>query len=263
VTRSFASEWVKLRRRGMLYAAALVAAVTTLVTGVSIATASEGRGHGLRPEASLTLDTLAASEGFAQALGTASTIIGAVLLSVFAFAVASEFSHGTLRNLLVREPRRVRLIAGKLLALASFAAIVVTAASIVAVPAAIVSAAAVDIESSAWLSAEGVSDSAAAVALLLGATLGWGLLGAFLGLLLRSPTTAIAAGLAYALPVENLLNAAWDDVAGWLPGQLLNALAAGGNDEASLGRAALLLTAYATAALAVTTVSFSRRDVTA
>jgi ABC-2 type transport system permease protein len=218
-----------------------------------------------RPARGSVADTghACASDGFARALGTASTIIGAVLLSVFAFAVASEFSQGTLRNLLVREPRRVRLIAGKLLALASFDAVVVVATSIVALAAAIVSAAAADIDSSAWFSPAGLSENVKAVVLLVAATLGLGILGAFLGLLLRSPTTAIAAGLAYALPVENLLNVAWDEVAGWLPVQLLNTLADGGNDEASLGRAALLLAVYATAALALATVSFSRRDVSA
>ena len=42
-------------------------------------------------------------------------------LAVFASAFASEFSQGTLRNLLVREPRRPALLAGKYAAMASAA----------------------------------------------------------------------------------------------------------------------------------------------
>jgi len=63
---------------------------------------------------------------------------------------------------------------------------------------------------------------------LLLATLGWGLLGALLALLLRSPAPAVGVGLAYAIPFEELVTAAWSSGERWLPGQLLGVLADGG-----------------------------------
>jgi ABC-2 type transport system permease protein len=263
VIRSFASEWIKLRRRGMLYAAALVAAAATLATSLRIATADSGSDRGLRGGPTLTPDTLADADGFAQALGTASTIIGAVMLAIFAFAVASEFSQGTLRNLLVREPRRARLVAGKLLALASFAAAAIAAATLVALVGATISAASSGIDSSGWFTGTGLTETVKAAGELIAASLGFGVLGAALGLVLRAPTSAIGSGLAYVLPVESLLAAAWGGADRWLPGQLLEALAEGGNGSVSFARAALLLCAYTSVALVAATASFVRRDVTA
>lgn len=96
---------------------------------------------------------------------------------------------------------------------------------------------------------------------LLAATLGWGLLGALLALLLRSPAAAVGAGLAYALPFELLVGSAWDDSARWLPGQLLQTLAEGGAATVTYTRAALLQGSYGALAVAVATTLFARRDV--
>jgi hypothetical protein len=61
-------------------------------------------------------------DGFVHGVVTASTLIGVVGLCLFAATVASDYSQGTLRNLLVREPRRALLLSGKFLALALFLA---------------------------------------------------------------------------------------------------------------------------------------------
>jgi hypothetical protein len=47
--------------------------------------------------------------------------------------------------------------------------------------------------------------------------------------------------VAYALPFELLVSAAWDSGVRWLPGQLLETLAEGGAAMVTYGRATLLL----------------------
>jgi ABC-type transport system involved in multi-copper enzyme maturation permease subunit len=161
--------------------------------------------------------------------------------------------NGGMRNLLVRQPRRVRLLAGKLLAVAGL----VTIAVLVSV------AAGRGLDTGAWTTATGLQALASGAGDLVLATLGWGLLGAALGIVLRSPAPAVGVGVAYALPLEAILTAAWSQGARWLPGQLLGALATGGTADVTYARAAVLLAVYLAIALAAAATLFARRDVTA
>jgi ABC-type transport system involved in multi-copper enzyme maturation permease subunit len=184
-----------------------------------------------------------------------------VTLAVWAISVASEYSQGTLRNLLVRQPRRLRLLAGKLLALASFTAGALVVAGVAATAVALLLAPTRGIPTSAWFSADGLAALCSGFANLLLATWGWGLLGALLALLLRSPAAAVGAGVAYALPFELVLTTAWASGARWLPGQLLGTLADGGSAAVSYGRAAALLAVYGALVVAAAATLFTRRDV--
>jgi ABC-2 type transport system permease protein len=260
--RSFRSEWVKLRRPGMILGGAgtivgfaILTVVLTLTTASATPTEQEGPGGGL------TLAQLATADGLASVLATAATFIGVVALSVFAMSIASEYSQGTLRNLLVRQPRRARLLAGKLVALASFTTLAVIVAGIAAVATALLVAPTQDISTTAWFTSAGWTALAASLTNLLVATLGWGLLGALLGLVLRAPAAAVGVGLAWALPGELLVTAAWSDGARWLPGQLLGALAEGGTTAVTYGWAGLLVALYAVVAVIAGTTLFARRDV--
>jgi ABC-2 type transport system permease protein len=260
--RSFLSEWVKLRRPGMILGGAgtivgfaILTVVLSLTTASATPTDQEGPGGGV------TLAQLAASDGLAVILASAATFIGVVALAVFAMSIASEYSQGTLRNLLVRQPRRVRLLAGKLLALASFTTLAVVVAGIAAVATALLVAPTQDISTAAWFTSAGWTALAGGLGNLLVATLGWGLLGALLALVLRTPAAAVGVGLAYALPGELLLTTAWSDGARWLPGQLLDALAQGGTAAVTYGSAGLLLALYGVVAMVAGTTLFARRDV--
>jgi ABC-2 family transporter protein len=176
MTRSFLSEWIKLRRPGMILGGAgtivgfaILAVVLSLTTASSTPTDQEGPGGGV------TLAHLATADGLASVLGGAATVIGVVALSVFAMSIASEYSQGTLRNLLVRQPRRVRLLAGKMVALASFTTLAVVVAGIAAVATALVIAPTQDISTSAWFTSAGWTALAGGLSNLLLATLGWAL----------------------------------------------------------------------------------------
>ena len=213
------------------------------------------------PRQGLTLAQLAGGDGLARTISGSAEFIGVVALSVFAITIASEYTQGMLRNLLVRQPRRVRLLGGMLLALASFTAIAVVVAEVAAVVTALVVAPSQDIVTAAWFTSDGWAALGSGLGNLLLATLGWGLLGALLALLLRSPAAAVGVGLAYALPFELLVTGVWDAGARWLPGQLLGTLASGGAATVTYGRAGLLLAIYGALAVTASTTLFARRDV--
>ena len=258
--RSFASEWLKLRRRGMLAALATVVGVSGLVTLLSISRAGQA-GQGPRGREFLSLAALQGSHGLALVIARSSGLLGVVALAVFASAFASEFSQGTLRNLLVREPRRPVLLAGKYVATASAATGAVVLAAAASIPLALLSASGRGIPTSAWFTGAGLAALAHTVLNLVLAVIGWGTFGAVLAVILRSPVAAIGVGLAWALPLEAILSATVNGLDRWLPGQLLDSLATGGNATASYGTAALTLLLYGAAATTAAAILFSRRDV--
>ena len=105
---AFSSEWIKLRRRAMLLWGlggglffAVLATVFTIERATKTFTFPE-RGHGIR----VTFAVLEQPDGLVHGVVDVSTLIGIVALCLFAGAFATEYSQGTMRNQLVREPRR-------------------------------------------------------------------------------------------------------------------------------------------------------------
>lgn len=263
MTGAYLSEWIKIRRRAMLLwglGGGLFFAV--LATAVTIERATRTfnpfeRGHGFH----VTFAELEAPDGLVHGIVDVSTLIGVVALCVFAGAFASEYSQGTMRNLLVREPRRVRLLSGKFLALATFIGLAVVLEIVASTAVAFALAPGRGITTGAWTSATGLNDLGQATLHVFLASIGYGVVGAALGVLLRSPGVAIGLGLAYVLPVEAIVvGVIWSDGDRWLPGQLLSALAHGGTSDASYGHALVTLAVYVVAIAAATLVAFSRRD---
>jgi len=119
-------ELVKLRRRRVL----LVTAATTLIFTVgsaAIVLASAERSGDPRARG-VTFASLVDAGGGTEVFTTAVSFAGTFLFVVFVGAVAVEFSRGTFRTMLLHQPRRVRLLAGKMAGLLVFAAVVLAAA---------------------------------------------------------------------------------------------------------------------------------------
>jgi hypothetical protein len=212
----------------------------------------------------LTKAQAATSSGFAKLMigsGPFGAFVGVVALAVFATAVGMEYSNGTLRNLLVRQPDRLRFLAGKLLALASFITLAAVVAYGVALATALLLAPSHGVSTSAWFTAAGLRSLLSAGGDMLLATLAWGAIGAILAIILRSTAIAIVSGLAYGLVVENLLNAAWSAGKHWLPGQLIDVILQGGTSSVAYGSALLLVGLHLLAALILAGSLFRLRDV--
>jgi ABC-2 type transport system permease protein len=257
--RSFRSEWLKLRRRATLLGGGTIIGFAILITVLTFANAATSPKQG--PGQGLTVGQLAISDGLARTIARGATFTGTVALAVFAIAVAGEYAQGTLRNLLVPQPRRVRLLAGELLALAGFTTIALLGAELAATATALAIAPAATSPPPPGSPPTAWPHSAA------GSAPCW------------PPPSAGACsarcrpcccahrwprsvpGWPARSPFELLVNSAWDDSARWLPGQLLQTLAEGGAATVTYARAALLLAAYGALAMTVGTTLFARRDV--
>jgi len=260
---AFSSEWIKIRRRSMLLWGlggglffALLATVFTIERAVRYPELGF-RGHGVR----VTFARLEMPDGLVHGVVDVSGLIGIVALCLFAGAFASEYSQGTMRNLLVREPRRAHLLCGKFLALAVFIGLAVLLEIIVSGAVAFALAPGRGITTSAWTSGTGLSDLAQATLHVYLACIGYGVLGAAIGVALRSPGVAIGTAVAYILPAEAIIvGVIWSDGNHWLPGQLLNALAHGGNSDSSYHHALLMLAVYVVVIAGATLRLFAVRD---
>ena len=82
-----------------------------------------------------------------------------------------------------------------------------------------------------------------------------------LGLLLRSPISAISLGVLWLLIVENLLVAVKNSTQSWLPGSQLSIIATGGNADVSYSHALATGGAYVAVGVLVASILFVRRDV--
>jgi len=260
---AFSSEWVKLRRRSMLVWGlggglffAVLATIFTIERAVRTFNPFVER-HGIR----VTFAVLEAPDGLVHGVVDVSTLIGIVSLCLFAGAFATEYSQGTMRNLLVREPRRIQLLCGKFLALAAFIGMAVVLEIVVSCAVALLLAPGRGITTGAWTSSTGINDLFQATLHVFLASVGYGMLGAALGVLLRSPGVAIGAAVAYVGPVEAIVvGAIWSNGDRWLPGQLLSALAHGGTSDSSYHHSLVTLGVYMVVIAAGTLAVFRRRD---
>jgi ABC-type transport system involved in multi-copper enzyme maturation permease subunit len=255
------AELVKLRRRRVL----VVTAATTLVfavgsTAIVLASAEQSGDPRAR---GVTFATLAEAGGGTEVFTTAVSFAGTFLFVVFVGAVAVEFSRGTFRTMLLHEPRRLRLLAGKMAGLLVFAAVVLAAAEVLTWVAARLLAPSYDVASGDWISAAALGDAVSDYGSVLFWVTGYALLGMTIAVLVRSVPVALAIGIAWAGPIEHLLQDAWDPANRLFPGLLLEAFVAGGTTEVSSSRALLTVTVYILIAAAIAATTFARRDITA
>jgi len=205
--------------------------------------------------------TLAGGEGLAAGLGAAATFLGVVTLSFWALAAATDHSTGLVRITVAAEPRRWRLLLGKWLALASVTVLTTTAVTVLNAVVAPVAAEAGGFTPDAWTSAPATVLATAWVDLFL-SLLVWGSIGLALATVTRSAGVAIGAGVGYVLLVEAVIAAVASDVADWLPGSILTAIAQGGAGPVSYAEACVTGGAYVAVALTAAFVVFRRRDIT-
>jgi ABC-2 type transport system permease protein len=260
---SFASEWVKLKRKSLLLPAflGLAAAAALFVILVFSNAPAHGSGGGLP-----SLQQLARPGGLVFGLTRATFLLGVVAFGTAAAQTASEYSLGTMRQLLVRQPRRVTLLAGKLLAVVTFMALATAFAAVVAFAAACAMAQSRGVPTSAWFSSTGFGDLLRALGNIELAVIGYSILGLAAGQFLRSAVAAVILGFAWLLVIEQfILTRIVPAAAPWLPGISLSTIAGGGNADFSLTYVHGLIVAavYTVAATIAASVAFSLRDVTA
>jgi ABC-2 type transport system permease protein len=262
MTAAIRAELVKVLRRRVLLITAVTTAVFSVGSAAIVLLAAEpagqrGSGRGV------TVTSLSEAGGGTEVFTTAVSFAGTFLFVVFVGVVAVEFSRGTFRTMLMYQPRRLRLLAGKIAALLAFAAVVLAAAEVLTWVSARLLAPTQDVATGSWLSVDALGQGVADYGSVLFWVSGYALLGTTLAVLVRSVPVALAIGIAWAGPFEHLLQDAWDPAARFFPGLLLEAFVAGGTAEVSATRAFLTVAVYAGLAAAIAGTVFARRDVTA
>jgi ABC-type transport system involved in multi-copper enzyme maturation permease subunit len=257
------SELLKLRER--TYLAGLVAATAFAVVSMIISVGDAGSVSQDRGPAGLVLSRaeLIAADGLGRALSNSVEFIGLALLTLVAINVGAEYTQGTIHNLLVREPRRPRLIAGKALTMLALAFLVTIFSAVAGSVTALAMHSTKGVSIDAWMTSEGVLSTLRGVLNLYIAVSGWMAMGLLLSTASRSAATAIGIAVGYALGVEIILSVALGTRGQWLPGQLLQALARGGTPTMSYTVALAGSLFWIAACTATASAIFSRRDVTA
>jgi ABC-type transport system involved in multi-copper enzyme maturation permease subunit len=258
VIRSFTSEWIRFRKTARIGILVMVFFMAMISMFLFIGDEGFGPGGGDGDSGPGVEADVTDPDGAVAAVIAAVNLIGVVSLALFAISVARDFELGTIRNLLVGEPRRAVLLAGKLLAVGAYVVVGVAIASVFAAGLAFVLAPNQDISTHAW----SLSASLVTVGTVASTGLLFGLLGAAIAMATRSAAISITAGVAYLLIVENLLGLIWDEAGEWLPAGIFSAFAQGGTPSVSFEKSMALAAAYAAAALITLFVIFTRRDVT-
>ena len=237
------SELTRLRQPRLLVTWFGLMTLFTVMINTVMITFSTGGGSlppGAPGVAFPTLAELESPSGLMSGLAAASSMFGVVTLSIWAVVTASDYGSGLIRLLVAAEPRRWRLLAGKVVALI----ILTAAATTVAWGTDLVA-----IVGGAWVN-------------LFLALCVWGILGLVIATLARSAAVAISIGVGYVLVVESIIKMLKDVPSDWLLGTILNAVANGGTAAVTSGTALALGLGYVTLGLAIAGFVYVRRDVT-
>jgi ABC-type transport system involved in multi-copper enzyme maturation permease subunit len=195
--------------------------------------------------------------GFSNVAG----LLGIIAYCVFAAQTAQEYTYGTLRNLLVRQPGRVRLLAGKLISMKLFAIVMALISGVLAVAISYFLAPNADVKTDLWFTPDGRIEILQAIVNVSISVIGFGIFGMIMGLLLRSPISSIAIGVLWILIIENLIGAVRSSTLEWLPGSQLQVIAVGGTPQVSYMHAMALAGIYIAVGGLIASVLFSKRDV--
>jgi len=259
--RSFFAEARKLRRPTLALSTLLtVAGLSILFTSIVYLRIKSGEPNTKMGER-ITAAELSHYVGLVYGFKLVAFFLGITALCIFASQTAQEYTFGTLRNLLVRQPIRIKILAGKFLAMSLFAAIMVAFTAVVTIATSYALASKGGVNTSAWMSSDGIQLLGETYGNILLSTIGFGTLGMILGLLFRSPITAISIGVLWSLILETILAAAVSSTLKWLPAQNIANIAEGGSRSIGYSHSIFLSLAYLGVGLVAVSILFQRRDV--
>jgi hypothetical protein len=262
MTRIIRAELYRLARpRTMVIAAGASLLFSTVATLAVFASATDSPVPS--PNGGTTIAALTGHGGGTEAFAVGSSFAGFLVFVTFIALMASEFSGGTFRALLLRDPHRLRVIVGKLLGILLVAAGVVALAEVCTFAMSLIVAPTQDVATGDWFSLSGLADGLRNYGTVMAGVTGWAIFGTTLAVIFRSAPVALGVGFAWAGPFENIVVDSWTTGNRVFPGRVLAAVIQGGTVDLGLGRAVATAVIYAGIAAAVALALVSRRDVTA
>ena len=256
------AELIRLWRPRTLLTAALAAVLFAVVATLVVFTGAPDAGP-VGPQGGTTLELLAREGGGTEAFATAASFVGFFIFVTFIAMLAGEFSSGTFRALVLRNPNRVQVIVGKLVGILLVAAGLVALAQLSSFALSLVLAPGQDVSTGAWFSIDSLAQGVGDFATVFAGVAGWAVFATALAVVFRSTPLALGVGFAWMGPIENIVVDSWDTGLRVFPGQVLRAVINGGTPELGFGRAVVTTVLYTGVAAAVSAVLLTRRDVTA
>ena len=260
---AFRAEWSRLMQRRMLLAAAVLLLVVAFGGPAIVLSAAEPASRTPPGAFAPTIEGLSSSGGGTEIFRFAAAFGGTLTFIAFVGLFSVEYSRGTYRTMLLHQPRRVALVGGKLAGLLGFAALALAALEIAMWIAGHLEAPAFGVSTASWTSADAVGSGLGDYAMVMLWVTGYAVFGMTVAILVRSVAPALAIAVAWAGPLEHLVNRAWSPARQWFPGLLLEAVGEGGTGGVTATRAAVTAAAYIVLFSVITAVVFSRRDIAA
>ena len=261
IIRIFFAEWRKLRRPTLLLGTlGAVSFFSVLISSVLFLMIDSPEGNGDRGR-QITREMLSLSSGATQSFSSIGGLLGIIALCVFAAQTAQEYSLGTLRNLLVRQPGRIRILIGKLASMKTFAMVMTLVSAVISIGVSYALAGGKNVSTELWFNGDGRLEIAKTLLNVFLSIRGFGIIGMVLGIVLRSPISSISIGVLWLLIIENIVGALKSSTLNWLPGNQLSTIATGGSENVSYSHALSLSAIYVSVALVIATVLFTKRDV--
>lgn len=257
----FFAEWRKLRRPTLFlgtFGAAL--GFTALVTSVTFLLINSETGNGDRGRV-ITPEQLSLPNGSVFGFESVGGLLGIIMLCVFAAQTAQEYTYGTLRNLLVRQPRRLVLMLGKFAAMKSFALLLVLTAAIFSIAISTLLADGAGVSTDLWFDSSGWIQIREALINVFISVIYFAVVGIILGLLLRSPISSISIAVIWLLIVENIIGLIKPVTLDWMPGSQFSNIAQGGTELLSYSHSLILGSIYLAVGLLISLTLFVKRDV--
>jgi hypothetical protein len=142
-----------------------------------------------------------------------------------------------------------------------FAFVMIVVAAIIGIGTSVVLAPGANVTTDLWFTSAGIEAIFTSFVNVTISVVGFGVIGMVLGLLLRSPISAISFGVLWLLIIENLLIAVRGSLQNWLPGAQLNAIASGGTLDLAYKNALTVGGIYVGVGAVIASILFVRRDV--
>lgn len=262
MTAMIRAELTRLLRRRTMAVAVAASMLFAVVATVVVFTGAPDAGP-VGPQGGTTLERLARTGGGTEAFATAASFVGFFIFVTFIAMIATEFSSGTFRALVLRNPDRVQVIAGKLVGILAVAAGLVAVAEGTSFGLSVLLAPSQDVATSEWFSLGSLGHGLGDFATVFAGVAGWAVFATALAVLFRSVPLALGVGFAWMGPFENIVVDSWETGLRVFPGQALRAVINGGTPELAFGRAVGTTLLYTAVAATVTVVLLRRRDVSA
>jgi ABC-2 type transport system permease protein len=189
----------------------------------------------------------------------AGLFIGIISLCIFASNFAQEYTFGTIKNILTRHPNRITLFAGKLLTQGLLMGVLIWLSILLSLIIAFMRAHQVGLSTNKWMTFSAFGSIFQVFGNLWLATLYFGLLGASLGTILKSPIITISASTIWIVVLETVLTSLLPKAGNYLPGQSISSISQGGHGYL---RELLVATAYVGSTCFCAVTIFQRRDIT-